>query len=242
MSSFSCSRGLRRMRAVLASLPRAATGLPPMVARSSSRRPLRTRPPPLTLAPPVVLTRVYVVYDGEPESPISRLAEAVVAGAASVPEVEVVQHTPEQASVEALVAADAIVLGSPNWHGPTATLKALLDKAGLAWERGELVGRVGAAFTTGWSRAGGQEMTLLMLLHLMLAHGMIIVGLPWSRRMVRSGSYYGATSTGGPTEEDLAQAEALGRRTARYARWLKLGRGEETDEVEGGLVTSQTTT
>ena len=41
--------------------------------------------------------------------------------------------------------------------------------------------------------------------------------------MVRSGSYYGATSTGGPTEEDLAQAESLGRRTARYARWLKLG-------------------
>jgi NAD(P)H dehydrogenase (quinone) len=182
-------------------------------------------------------TRVYVIYDGEPESPITRLARAVADGAASVPEIEVVQHTPDQASVEAMVAADAIVLGSPNWHGPTATLKALLDQAGLAWERGELVGRVGAAFTTGWSRAGGQEMTLLMLLHLMLAHGMIIVGLPWSRRMVRSGSYYGATSTGGPTEEDLAQAQSLGRRTARYARWLKLGRGEETDQVEGGLFT-----
>ena len=185
----------------------------------------------------MALVRVYVIYDGEPDSPITRLARAVADGAASVPELEVVQHSVEQASVEAMLAADAIILGSPNWHGPTATLKAVLDQAGLAWEQGRLVGRVGAAFTTGWSRAGGQEMTLLMLLHVLLAHGMVVVGLPWSRRMVRSGSYYGATSTGGPNEDDLAQAQALGRRTARYARWLKLGRGGETDEVEGGLFT-----
>jgi hypothetical protein len=79
-----------------------------------------------------------------------------------------------------------------------------------------------------------------MLLHALLAHGMIIVGLPWSRRMVRSGSYYGATSTGGPADDDLAQARALGRRTARYARWLKQGRGQQTDEVEGGLFSQST--
>jgi NAD(P)H dehydrogenase (quinone) len=188
----------------------------------------------------VARTRVYVLYDGDPDGPIDRLARAVADGASSVPEVEVVLHTTEQASVQAMQASDAIVLGSPNWHGPTATLKAVLDKAGLAWERGELVGRVGAAFTSGWSRAGGQEMTLLMLLHALLAHGMIIVGLPWSRRMVRSGSYYGATATGGPSDDDLAQAQALGRRTARYARWLKRGRGEEIDQVEGGLFSQPT--
>jgi len=180
---------------------------------------------------------VYVLYDGEPGGPITRLAEAVAQGAASVPDTDVVQHTAAQASVEAMLAADAIILGSPNWHGPTATLKAVLDQAGLAWEQGRLVGRVGAAFTSGWSRAGGQEMTLLMLLHILLAHGLIIVGLPWSRRMVRSGSYYGATATGGPTDEDLAQAAALGRRVARYTRWLQRGRGDEPDPVEGGLFT-----
>jgi NAD(P)H dehydrogenase (quinone) len=183
-------------------------------------------------------TRVYIIYDGEPEGPITRLARAVAGGAASVPDVTVVLHDASQASVDEMVAADAIILGSPNWHGPTGTLKEVLDRAGLAWEQGLLVGRVGAAFTTGWSRAGGQEMTLLMLLHVLLAHGMLIVGLPWSRRMVRSGSYYGATATGGPTEEDLAQAASLGRRTARYTVWLKAGRGSETDEVEGGLFTN----
>src|SRR5689334_6106796 len=165
------------------------------------------------------------------------MARAVASGASSVADTEVLLHDVGQASVQHMLAADGLILGSPNWHGPTATLKLLIDRTGAAWERGELVGRVGAAFTTGWSRSGGQEMTLLMLLHTLLAHGMLIVGLPWSRRMVHSGSYYGATATGAPTDEDLAQAESLGRRVARYTVWLNQGRGAEGEEVEGRLFT-----
>jgi NAD(P)H dehydrogenase (quinone) len=180
-------------------------------------------------------TLAYIVYDGEPGGPMARMAQAVAVGAGSVPETEVVLHTVGQASVDDLVAADAIVLGSANWHGLTAEMKGLLDKTGLIWEQGKLVGKVGGAFTSGWSRAGGNEMTLLTLLHPMLAHGMIIVGLPWSRRMVKSGSYYGPIAVGGPNEDDLAQARALGRRVAGYARWLQRGRGSEQDEIEGGL-------
>jgi NAD(P)H dehydrogenase (quinone) len=76
---------------------------------------------------------------------------------------------------------------------------------------------------------------LLTLLHTLLAHGMIIVGLPWSKRMVKSGSYYGPTTVGGPTEDDLGQARALGRRVARYVVWIGRGKGDEVDEIEGGL-------
>jgi NAD(P)H dehydrogenase (quinone) len=100
---------------------------------------------------------------------------------------------------------------------------------------GKLVGKVGAAFTSGWSRGGGNEITLLTLLHTLLAHGMLIVGLPWSRRMVKSGSYYGPTAVGGPTEDDLAQARALGRRVARVTSWIATGRGEAIDEIDGGV-------
>jgi hypothetical protein len=53
--------------------------------------------------------------------------------------------------------------------------------------------------------------------------------------MVKSGSYYGPTATGGPNEDDLAQGHALGRRVAHYAVWLKSGRGDTIDEIEGGL-------
>jgi NAD(P)H dehydrogenase (quinone) len=179
--------------------------------------------------------QVYVIYDGDPDGPIDRLAHAVADGAASVDGASVLMHTAQQARVEDMVAADAIILGSPNWHGMTADLKAVIDQTGLIWEQGKLVGKVGAAFTSGWSRAGGQEITLLTLLHTLLAHGMLIVGLPWSKRMVKSGSYYGPTASGGPNEDDLAQAQALGRRVARYATWLKRGRGDSVDEIEGGL-------
>ena len=137
--------------------------------------------------------------------------------------------------MDQLIAADAIVLGSPNWHGMTADLKKVIDQTGLIWEQGKLVGKVGAAFTSGWSRSGGQEITLFTLLHTLLAHGMLIVGLPWSKRMVKSGSYYGPTAVGGPNEDDLGQARALGRRVARYAGWIAAGRGEEIDDIEGGV-------
>ena len=55
----------------------------------------------------------------------------------------------------------------------------------------------------------------------MLACGMIIVGLPWSDAMRYSGSYYGATATGGVVEADLTQAQALGDRLAGLAARLK---------------------
>src|SRR6516225_1594625 len=172
-------------------------------------------------------TLVYVIYDGDPDGPIDRLAQAIAEGAESVVETEVILHRPDEFNVDQMVAADAIVLGSPNWHGMTADLKKVIDQTGLIWEQGKLVGKVGAAFTSGWSRSGGQEFTLLTLLHTLLAHGMVIVGLPWSKRMVKSGSYYGPTAVGGPTEDDLSQARALGRRVARYAVWLAAGRGDE---------------
>jgi NAD(P)H dehydrogenase (quinone) len=182
-----------------------------------------------------VATTVYVIYDGDPDGPIDRLAHAIAEGAESVPETEVILHGPSEATVEQMIEADAIILGSPNWHGMTADMKSVVDKTGLIWEQGKLVGKVGAAFTSGWSRSGGQEITLLTLLHTLLAHGMIIVGLPWSKRMVKSGSYYGPTAVGGPTEEDLGQARALGRRVARYAAWLEAGRGDEVDSIDGGV-------
>src|SRR5437660_6170364 len=179
--------------------------------------------------------QVYVIYDGDPDGPIDRMAHAVAEGAASVDGASVLMHTAQQASIDQMVAADAIILGSPNWHGMTADLKRVIDQTGTIWEQGKLVGKVGAAFTSGWSRAGGQEITLLTLLHSLLAHGMLIVGLPWSKRMVKSGSYYGRTATGGPNEDDLAQSRALGRRVARYALWLQRGRGSEVDDIEGGV-------
>ena len=129
--------------------------------------------------------------------------------------------TIEQASRDDLLAADGLVLGSPNWSGITGSLKQWLDDQGDLWEERLLAGRPGAAFTTGTGRYSGLETTLRQLIHWMLACGMVIVGLPWSERMRVSGSYYGATAAGIVTEDDLAQARELGRRLASFTVRLK---------------------
>ena len=163
---------------------------------------------------------VLIVYD--PKGPaIEALAAAAGKGATATGVAEVVLRRVQEATLEDLLAADALMLGSPNWSGITGSLKLWLDETGDLWEDGSLAGKPAAAFTTGWGRHSGIEMTLLQLIHWLLACGMIVVGLPWTDRMRSSASYYGATATGGVTPEDLMQAEELGARLAKVAAKLQ---------------------
>ena len=146
-----------------------------------------------------------------------QLAQAVAEGVRGVAGAQLSLRRLDDASHQELKRADALIVGSPNWSGITGKLKSWFDQSGDLWETGELAGKVGAAFAAGWSPSGGLEATLLQILHLLLAHGMVIVGLPWSERMRVSGSYYGATAVGQVTEDDRAQARDLGRRVAEVA-------------------------
>jgi NAD(P)H dehydrogenase (quinone) len=152
-----------------------------------------------------------------------QLAQEVAEGVRSVPGAELAYRRLDEASQQELKEADALIIGSPNWSGITGKLKDWFDHSGDLWETGELAGKVGAAFTAGRSRSAGTEATLLQLLHLLLSHGLIIVGLPWSDRMRLSGSYYGATAHGQVTDDDRLQARELGRRVAEIAQ--RLGEG-----------------
>src|SRR5690606_7054249 len=106
------------------------------------------------------------------------------------------------------------------WSGMTGKLKEWFDYSGDLWEKGDLAGKAGAVFTAGYSRSGGTEATLLQLIHLLMAHGMILVGLPWDDTMRVSGSYYGATAHGQLTDDDRAQGRKLGERVAKVAERL----------------------
>ena len=163
---------------------------------------------------------VLVLYDRKSAS-IETLAMAAAEGVNGTGIGSALLKRIEDAHRSDLLDADAVMLGSPNWSGVTGSLKLWLDEQGDLWEDGSLEGIPGAAFSTGWGRHSGLEMTLLQLVHWMLACGMVVVGLPWSDRMRRSGSYYGATATAEVTEEDLSQARELGARLASTAARLK---------------------
>ena len=168
-------------------------------------------------------TSVLILYDPK-GSAIVNLADAIAKG--------VEKHDAARASLKSivtatttdLIASDAIILGSPNWSGITGTFKDWLDNQGDLWEEGSLAGKPGAAFTSGWGRHSGLEITLSQIIHWMLACGMLIVGLPWSNTMKYSGSYYGATATAGVNESDLIQAEDLGLRVSEIAARLRINK------------------
>ncbi len=165
------------------------------------------------------MTSVLVLYDsrgGLTEQLALAIEEGVIAAGAGC-----LRRRVEDAAVTELLAADGIILGSPNWSGMTGKLKDWFDYSGDLWQTGELAGKAGAAFTAGYSRSGGIEATLLQLIHLLFAHGMVVAGLPWDDTMRVSGSYYGATAHGTVTEEDRSQARALGRRLALLAARLR---------------------
>ncbi len=162
------------------------------------------------------MARVLVLFDSR-GGLTEQLAEAIADGIREVPGAEVLYHRIHETEPGILLQMDAMIVGSPNWSGMTGKLKEWFDYSGDLWESGLLAGRPGAAFTAGYSRSGGIEVTLLQLAHLIMSHGMLLVGLPWSETMRRSGSYYGATAHGSVTDEDRAQARALGHRVAEYA-------------------------
>ena len=160
--------------------------------------------------------RVLILYAPDKKM-INDLTAAIAEGARSVANVEVKIQKPKQTTKADLVAADALIIGSPNWTGIKGSLKLWLDNTGDLWEEHILAGKIGAAFTASDGRHSGTEFTLLNVLHWMLGNGMVIVGLPWTPVMARAGSYYGATACGEVNAEDLEQARALGRRVAEMA-------------------------
>jgi NAD(P)H dehydrogenase (quinone) len=153
------------------------------------------------------------------------LAAAVSDGARSIPGTEARVRTLAEADIDEVGESDGLVLGSPNWSGMSARMKEWLDQGEDYWEYQLLAGRVGAAFTAARSRSSGNEITLLQLWHVMLANGMICVGLPWSSTMrTSSNSYYGPIAVGPAGPDDLESARVLGRRVAETARRMNLAK------------------
>ncbi|MBE2243042.1 MAG: NAD(P)H:quinone oxidoreductase [Burkholderiaceae bacterium] len=134
------------------------------------------------------------------------------------------------ATVDELPSYDAIVFGTPTRFGNmTAQMKNFLDQTGALWAGGKLVGKVGSVFTSSATQHGGQESTILSTHIVLLHHGMVVVGLPYTfagqmiQGEVSGGSPYGASTIAAgdgsrqPSENELAGARFQGRHVAEIA-------------------------
>lgn len=189
---------------------------------------------------------------------IYRMAEAVAEGARSIPGTEVTlyqvaelvppdileasgaaaarkefAHVPV-ASVERLTEADAIIFGTPTRFGNMAApMKYFLDQTGGLWFNGDLIGKIGSVFTSTATQHGGQETTITSFWNVLIHHGMVLVGVPYSEKSLMAtgemsgGSPYGASTIANPdgarmpSENELVIARTQGRHVAEIARKLK---------------------
>jgi NAD(P)H dehydrogenase (quinone) len=202
------------------------------------------------------MTKVLVLYYSS-YGHIETMAHAVAEGAASVPgvtatvkrvaeivppEVAAASHfkTDQAASiatVDELADYDAIIIGTPTRFGNMAAqMKNFLDQTGALWFQGKLIGKVGGVFTSTATQHGGQESTILATITVLLHHGLLIAGLPYSFKEqmglgeILGGSPYGASTIAGgdgsrqPSKIDLDGARFQGKHIAETAAALVKGR------------------
>ena len=114
--------------------------------------------------------------------------------------------------VEDLLAADAIVVGSPTYYGLMSfEIKKLFDDS--VSNHGQLDGKIGAAFSSSANVGGGNETTVMGILQMMLIHGMVIQG-------DAKGDHYGPVSIGKPDARVESFCKRQGQRIAELTKKL----------------------
>ncbi len=159
-----------------------------------------------------------------------RMAEAFAEGVVEAG-AEAVLRSADDATMDEVASADAIVLGSGvHMGGMESSMRAFLERTSPMWMKGEFVGKLGAAFASaGMGARGGTELTLLSMLSTLAEHGMLLV--PMHNRLEgygEAGCQWGpvawTSSRGGqlgPTPEHLSAARSHGRWVAECTRrWL----------------------
>jgi NAD(P)H dehydrogenase (quinone) len=136
----------------------------------------------------------------------------------------------EEATLDDLTWADAVVFGTPTRYGlPTAQLKQFIDTTGPLWATGQLVNKVVSSFTSAATLHGGQESTILALNNTFYHWGAIIVGPGYADPIqFQSGNPYGVSfkSDNGQTRPDetaLNAARFQGRRVTEIATRFAAG-------------------
>jgi len=130
---------------------------------------------------------------------------------------------------------DGVIVGTPTRFGNMcAQMRSFWDQTGVAWGRGNLIGKPAAVISSSNTQHGGQETTIISTHLTFLHHGFVIVGLPYSyteqttMEEITGGSPYGASTIAGsgppykrmPTVSELKMAKDLGKHLTAIARKL----------------------
>ena len=196
------------------------------------------------------MTTILVLYYSK-EGAVKAMAQAIALGINSINGVEAKIRTvpdvyanveekkssiPDTGSIYAtlddLIAADGLALGSPTRFGNMAApLKYFIESTSSLWFKGALENKPATVFTSTGSLHGGNEATLLTMQIPLLHLGMIIMGVPYSIPELSTtssgGTPYGASHVsiekGGVqlSDEERKICIAKGKRIAKLAHTIK---------------------
>jgi NAD(P)H dehydrogenase (quinone) len=128
---------------------------------------------------------------------------------------------------------DGIIFATPTRFGMMAAqMKNFIDQTGPLWFTGALTGKVGSVIVSTASQHGGQESTILNFHTVLLHHGMLVAGLPYTFAAqngvdeIKGCSPYGASTMSAsdgsrqPSAIELDGARYQGAYVARIAAQL----------------------
>jgi len=151
------------------------------------------------------------------------MAEAVADGARIVMGTDVTLRAIDSVTTEHLLAADAVILGTPV-HNANVAPAVLAFINHWPFLEGEMRDKLGAAFVAAGGMSAGEETTLLSIHRAMLVHGMLIVGgADWMSAFGASAVTEEPPFTPPPGTIDegfVTKARGLGQRVATIAHRL----------------------
>jgi len=132
-----------------------------------------------------------------------KMANSIQQGVKLVDGIEVIVKKIQDTTIDDLVAADGIIIGSPTYFGAMAAqVKDLMDQSVKYF--GKFTGKIGGAFTSSGNVAGGNETTILSILNGFLIHGMILQGM-------QKGNHYGPVAIGAPDDNSRNECINYGK-------------------------------
>ena len=183
------------------------------------------------LLPAQTNPRVLIVYFSQTGN-TREMAEAVANGARAVTGVEVKLQTTAETTFPDLMAADAIIVGSPVYNANAAP-EVVSFMNSWPFNGAPFKNKIGAAFVTGGGISAGEELVQLNILHSMMIFGMIVVGgadwtSPFGASAVTDEAPFDSSSGGKHVAKQFLQkGEGLGKRVAELS--LRLKKNPETN-------------
>jgi NAD(P)H dehydrogenase (quinone) len=157
------------------------------------------------------MAKVLIIYYSRSGN-TRKMAEKVRDGAESVEGTAVELKKVKETTLDDLLNADGVILGSPTYFGVMAAeAKDLIDRSVKYF--GKMVGKVGGAFTSSGGIGGGNETTIASILQAWLIHGMVVQGQ-------QKGSHYGPVAVGAPDERAEDECIRYGRQMAELTKKL----------------------